>query len=313
MNYSRRLTLAAILSIMLHAILLVTGRFSTDQDIIAKTGQPDPIVLNLQPPAPSEKKQLVETHTATDLPVEQTDLISDRNAKAQDLSEVEGRRPAPHVDQPAEFDDPGAPPPSPQVTAMPPPPPLPRDKEEKPEAEPKPARTVAPPESISDAGTRKSEEEQQQDEQEEEPIMMAQALPPQPPQPPTESEHAKRPRGRIEGGIKRKGIMGFEAMEDEIAPYLLEIRRRVERQWRSALGIRYSGTSPTKAVVDCAISPAGEILHATIVESGSSALFSLICRESIEKAGPFGAFPFEVPDLYRSENLEIAWTFRFLE
>jgi hypothetical protein len=40
--------------------------------------------------------------------------------------------------------------------------------------------------------------------------------------------------------------------------------------------------------------------------------YAPLCREAIEKAAPFSAFPFKVPEIYRDENLEIRWTFSFL-
>lgn len=124
---------------------------------------------------------------------------------------------------------------------------------------------------------------------------------------------AQASSGRVEGGVKRSGLMSFEAMESEIAPYLKVIRQRVERHWRTALHTRYSGASRTRAVLDCAIAPDGHIIEVAIVEPGSSATFAPLCKQAVENAGPFDPFPFEVPEVYRSKNLEIRWTFSFLE
>ena len=41
-------------------------------------------------------------------------------------------------------------------------------------------------------------------------------------------------------------------------------------------------------------------------------IYAALCKEAIEKAGPFGPFPFVVPDMYRNRNLEIRWSFNFL-
>ncbi len=299
MSYSKRLMLAAILSVVLHvAILSPSGCWST-QEVMGWTSHRKPIVLNLQPAEPRGPRRLVETHTPADVPVEPTDLISDRDSKAQDLSEVEGTQAAP------DFDDLDSATRVSEVPAEPAP---------APESEPEPERLESAPKADDAA------------------VALAEAgfLPEAPPAPelaPERVEFARagqgflpqttpmpRPaRSRIDGGVKRRGFIGFEAMEDEIAPYLLEIRRRVEAKWWAALTLRYSGTSPTKALLECAITPNGKLLYAEIVESGDSASFAPLCKEAIEQAGPFPPFPFKVPDVYRSKNLEITWTFNFLK
>ena len=101
-------------------------------------------------------------------------------------------------------------------------------------------------------------------------------------------------------------------MEDEIAPYLKEVRARVERNWRAALQLRYSGTTPTKAVLECSIRPDGMLEHVRIVEGGDSPTYAPLCKEAIERAAPFPAFPFKVPEIYRERSLQIRWTFSFL-
>jgi hypothetical protein len=118
--------------------------------------------------------------------------------------------------------------------------------------------------------------------------------------------------GSVEGGIKGKGFLGFEAMQDEVAPYLLEVRRRVERHWRAAMALRFGGTTPTRAEVDCAITPEGTLEFVRIAEPGKAIGFAPLCKESIEKAAPFPPFPFKVPDIYRNKNIEIRWTFQFM-
>ena len=152
-----------------------------------------------------------------------------------------------------------------------------------------------------------------------EPLQVAQAEPPVLP--------PGRPQGRVDGGVHSKGFTGFEAMEDEIAPYLKEVRARVERNWRAALQLRYSGTTPTKAVLECSIRPDGMLLHVRIVEagvpttgdstsavspSGVSPTYAPLCKEAIERAAPFPAFPFKIPEMYRERSLQIRWTFSFL-
>jgi hypothetical protein len=138
-------------------------------------------------------------------------------------------------------------------------------------------------------------------------LQLAKAEPPSIPEPVTGPS-----RGRVDGGVKNLGFLGFEAMKHELAPYLKEVRSRVEKRWTTALELHYTGTSPTKAVLDCAISPEGKLVYVHIVEPGHSPTYAPLCREAIEKAAPFSPFPFSVPPVYKSKNLEIRWTFSFL-
>ncbi len=93
---------------------------------------------------------------------------------------------------------------------------------------------------------------------------------------------------------------------------MLKVRNRVEREWRAALQLRYSGVSRTYAIIECSIRPDGTLEYAKIIEPGSSLTYAVLCRQAIEQAGPFGPFPFDVPEIYRSENLRITWKFSYM-
>lgn len=67
-----------------------------------------------------------------------------------------------------------------------------------------------------------------------------------------------------------------------------------------------------KAVIDCEINAEGELVSVNVVGTDNDKLYSALCRDAVQRAGPFGPFPFEVPDIYRGKNLEIRWTFSFL-
>ena len=321
MTYTRRLIFAATCSLLLHVAIMSPSGCLNTPEVAGLTTHSAPVVLNLQPPQRPVSRRLVEGLTQADLPVEPTDLISDRDSKAQDPSDVEGLRPAPYFERPAEFDDldGGEPVPEPLVPA-----PLPTAQ---PNAEaPEPAREEQPasptePDPVDElnaltlAKPRPEPKEEPGPQLTPEPVLLAKAQRPAAAQlPPGPQPETGQARGRVDGGVRHsKGFVAFEVMADEIAPYLLEVRKRVERQWFAALSLKYSGTSPTKAVVECAINAEGELLYATIVEPGESASYAPLCKEAIEKAGPFSPFPFEVPDVYRSKDLEIRWTFNFLE
>ena len=245
---------------------------------------------------------MVDVLLPSDEPVNATDLIAEKPSKAADeLDDTPGGpdRGAPRVEKVDRFD---------RVEIRAPASPAPRPVHE----------PVQPPDLRREnvAATPPHKEESAslvQDEQGDEHEPAAQSVQSQQTPPRAPPLALQEARGRVEGGVKRTGLMSFEAMESEIAPYLKVIRQRVERNWRTALHTRYSGTSRTRAVLDCAIAPDGHIIEVAIVEPGDSATFAPLCKQAIENAGPFDAFPFEVPEVYRSKNLEIRWTFSFLD
>jgi hypothetical protein len=322
MTYRQRLTLAAVCSVALHLAVLAPGgcRSKTQGFALSRN---EPIVLELQPepapaPAPAPPThQLVDVLLPADEPAGATDLIAERASKAANDAAAEADRGAPRVENVTGFD---------RIAIRAP----------APAAAPAPRRVlepVQPPdlrrEKVAAAATNNTAPEAlTQDERGEqrEPAAEQGVQPEIAPAPLMPRARAVRParlasaplmpqesRGRVEGGVKRTGLMAFEAMESEIAPYLKAIRQRVERNWRTALHTRYSGTARTRAVLDCAIAPDGHIIEVAIVEPGDSATFAPLCKQAIENAGPFGPFPFEAPEIYRSKNLEIRWTFSFLE
>ena len=292
MPYSRRVGAALVLSLVLHLLFLVLLGHLPQTAPRPITGYKAPLIIEL-PQAPPEPpvRHVVESPQAADQPVEDTPFISDKPSKAADLQEggEDGSTPAPDVPsesyQAAEI---AAPP-------LPPTPPLPVRAE--PPAPPKKPSTDDQPELLA---------------------QLPEARPdPEPPEaaPSPVPAREERPQPLLApgaGGVQTRGVGAFEAHQDQLAPYLLEVRKAVERYWRAALELRYSGTKPTAAVVDCAIRPDGTLAYVTIVEAGDSVSFGSLCQGAIEKAGPFAPFPFEVPEIYRSKDLEIRWTFRFM-
>lgn len=291
-----------------------------------------PVVVNLQPRDPETRKRLIEPSAPSqDLP-EETDLIAETNAEAQDTRDSAGDETTPDLPEIAEFDNlGGAPMPAPELI---PEPPKPRAAEEpadvtvgeKPapqQAKPaeeelrvKPEPELAPidvarqapraepketPEKPSDAAAGESTPTVPQPFD----VARADAIPiPGPDEGPS--------RARKPGGVEAEGFANFEAKQHELAPYLKTIREKVEREWRAALQMRYTGTTPTKAVLQCTINPKGEVVNVEIVEPGSSVSYGPLCKDAIQRAGPFGPFPFEVPAIYQNQNLEIRWTFSFM-
>jgi outer membrane biosynthesis protein TonB len=321
--YRRRLQVAAATSLLLHILVifaLIVNPGACHDNSLGMAAKPEPVVLTLQPRDP-EPKHLIDTLTSTQEIVAPTDLIAETDSKAQDMVDSEGDRHRPHMEEIADFDhlgglaavvppvtpvDPMAPSePSPDKTD----PPVEAKATVEPEAKPQPAPMTEPEPVTKNAETEPETQDPPSETEAAEaaPMQMARAeIPPLP------SMNEGRPRARRPGGVETEGIANFEANQHELAPYLKQIRDRVEREWRAALQMRYTGTTPTRAVIECAINPNGELVDVRIVEPGNSVSYGPICKDAILRAGPFGKFPFEVPDIYKNENLQIRWSFSFM-
>lgn len=335
-DYRRRLTASGIAALLIHsgALLLIglIGLVDRDEPMDLASLQ-EPMTISFEPE--DRPRQIIETSESTDEDVDpDTDLISDRDTQASDPFDVEGERTVPFFEDPSDFDDPGGAPAPPMIE-----PPVP-DPESRPEpdpmveqepseesvgdsesaAEPDPAPVPdaeetqpeirATPDAPDEAESELPEvpEERTTPERRE----VAQLEPQDTPLPTLpEADRPQPPRGRVDGGVRGQGLLGFEAKHDELAPYLLHIRRKVEARWHTAIEMQYSGTMATKAVMDCVISADGSLVSVSIVDPGDSPTYAAICREAIEKAAPFDPFPIDVPDIYRNRNIEIRWTFSF--
>jgi len=313
-KFRRRFRWALTGSLALHLIVLcaVTLRACQVEDAAA------PLVITLLPaappapepppaaePPPEGPRNLVDAVNPSPEPPAPTPNVAEQDSRAQDLSDAAGAPDRPHVEQEAEQDTPPAAPHPPAPAVAPAPEtakPKKSEKEKKKDTkEQKEAAPSAAPPDINVAAPPDT------GEPESPPSDTPQAAQPLP-----ESERARDARGRVGGGVTNMGFLGYEALRSEVAPYLKEVRKRVERNWYAALQMRYQGTTPTRAVVECAIAADGRLIHATILEPGESATYAPLCREAIERAGPFPPFPFEVPHMYRDKNLVIRWTFDFL-
>lgn len=291
----------------------------------------EPIVMNFEP----EPRRLIDTPVPSkEAPSPDTPFIGEENAQASSLAESESgeNSPRPNLGEPDRFDDLGSampahakPEPEPAPAAPVPDAPTPLQAEEPaplPEPETAPLDNIEPLEPFEKPAPPL--EEPRQMARAEAPL----APPPQPeartPETPPESEAEQSaemtPLERVAqtttsepGDAPTRGFVGFEAKQSELAPYLKQVRRTVENQWRALLQIRYTGTTATEAILDCAIRPDGTLAYVRIVEPGDSPTYGALCKVAVEKAGPFGPFPFEVPEIYRRKNLEIRWTFSYFQ
>jgi hypothetical protein len=294
---------------LIHVAGVVLLRHTHTAGEYIPTVAPEPIVLDLQPearPEPSPPQQLVDVAVPAEAPPQVTEHIAVENAEAMDLALRDADRPAPALEQ-DEFDAlPQVASPAPQESAVEPP-----SKETEDEAETEKEAKSEAKKPIKAAETPAKEvlpeaaEAPPAPKAPEAPIKIAQAQP-------LLAQRPEKGKTRERGGVSKQGQTNFDAIQSEIAPYLKHVRERVEQQWNQMLYTRYSGSSPVKAVIDCAINAQGELVSVNVVGTDNDKLYSALCRDAVQRAGPFGPFPFEVPDIYQGKNLEIRWTFSFL-
>jgi len=317
--YWLRLRRALYGSLALHVLLF----FAVAAAVVARQpGLPAPpeeemVRLNLRPP--DEVKRLVDTVERAKTAPEQTDLIAKQASKARDLAPSDGKRPAPKAVEADEFEQLARALPMPAEAARPLPPapePAPdvperaQTEAERPPETPKAEQQTPEETAIVPEPAPERAGDEPAPEPEPEPAQVARA-----PEPRAVIKPSGRPRkakGRLDGGVKSTGFQSFEAIQHELAAYMEQVRDRVELEWLEMLQMRYTGTYRTRAVLDVAIAPTGRIAAITIVESGSSVTYAPLCKEAVEKAGPFPPFPFDVPPIYRNKNLEIRWTFSYM-
>jgi outer membrane biosynthesis protein TonB len=351
MHYWTRIGAALAASILLNLALLTALPHLVRSNVaVARTEPPQrSIRFDFSGPEPelderNDPKQLIDAGAEVQGPVAETDLISSRDSQAQDNSDADGDPSKPAVDELDDFDQMPVPPSRPSEASESAEASAPAEKTEvaqektAPESEtaPQPKPSAPPPPALAAPapnGTKLAAavipkpdpkqpaekpgeaklEELTPKEPEKEPVperfQVAQATPPAPKMP---VQELKSSRGREEGGASNSGFTSFEANRHELGEYMLRVRSLVEREWRSALRIRYTGVSRTEAVIECSIRPDGSLEYARVLDPGVSLTYAVLCRQAIEQAAPFGPFPFDVPEIYRKDNLEITWKFSYL-
>ena len=312
MNYSKRIQIAAVLSVIFHMAGLAAWRYYPPSPPPPIPEEFAPIEIDLQPDAPKDREatQLVDVAVPEPEPVAPSPLIAEENSEAMDEAPQDSAVLAPRL-KPDDFDQlAAAPAPSAKPEPMPTPPSREEDTADSEEAgesqsESEPDIEFEEMDAPLEQVLAPRPEAPRKNELEDQPIQIAKADPllPQRPSPGT---------SRSQESVAKNGVTNFQAIQSEIAPYLKQVREQVEREWNEMLYTRYSGSSPVKAVIDCAISPAGELISVSVVDDQNDLLYSALCKDAVRRAGPFGPFPFVVPDIYRAQNLEIRWTFSFL-
>lgn len=342
MSYWTRISGAIGVSLLLNLVLLMALPSAVRGNVpLARKPTREPAIrLDFRTPEPELEQsevlhRLIDHGAMAERPVAETDLISSQDSQAQDNSDVDGDPAKPAVDEIDDFDQLGTPPAAPfepEDTPAPAPEPVPAETPMP--SPPEPAATIVEPPKTSTALSRtepaaaqpepvtpdKPETELQEHtpaEQTEpgpsqERFKVADAAPPPVPSRSLPVQELRSTRGREDGGATDSGFTSFEATRHELGEYMLLVRKAVEREWRTALRLRYTGVSRTEAVIACSIRPDGTLEYARVVDPGSSLTYAVLCRQAIEQAAPFPPFPFTVPEIYRKNNLEITWKFSYL-
>ena len=311
----RRYVVASILAFVLHLGVFATVALTRPEQYGPGPVflSDEPIVVNLQEEQQERPKSLIDVlQPSQEPPDPDTDLIAETDSKAADTVEGDDGGKAPAAPEIARFDElrmPQAP-----KTPLPPSPAQPESPALEPEdeeaAEAAPEAEVEPPQLAKSFTPEMMFEALAEEKALQQASAESKAAQPVPETPPAPLDEGKF-RSRVESNSKSQGFLGFEAKQDDFAPYLKDIKRRVEGFWRGAMQSKFMGVKPTTAVLDCVISPRGSIESIEIVEAGNSPTYAYLCKEAIQKAGPFNPFPFEVPEIYANKNLEIRWTFSF--
>lgn len=306
MTYQSRMYVSIAVATAVH-VFAVLVPWSHGYPDVAENSAPasEPVVMNLQPqqPGPTPKRLVDITEPSQQPPDAFTDLIAEDNATAADEQEIDSGEKAPRME---EVDD------AERLAAS--------EPVKPPARQPVPQTEPAPETPAQDEMAERVKIAQNLPEPEPLEREMSAAQPPNMAEEPVDEQPDTqapelpqgRSRGSVEGGVLKRGFLNFEAKEHEFAPYLKVVRNRVERHWRQAILLRYSGATRRKAVLDCAIAADGRIVEVTIVDSGGSGTYAAMCRQAVLDAGPFPPFPFDVPPGYRTQNIEIRWTFSYL-
>ncbi len=307
-NYFKKMSVYLFFSIVFHlCFLFIMTKIQLNSGVSPYLPQTRPIRIDFVKPEETRKK-LVEVAEPTEEKPESTENIAEFNAVASGPEKMKGDIPGPPLPEESNIEKVGSENKQMQVANVNPPTKKEPIKKQKTTPEKRESPVLDKPESEK----TKSELAKQELERKEQEMMIAKEEPKDISQPDYLSNALQKHQGKIYNQVKREGILGFEALQDQLAPYLREIQRKVEKYWLHYLLTRYSGTKPTEVVIDCEINSEGKIVRIDIIGKPDDPLFAGICKQALQVSAPFSPFPFKVPDIYRNKNLQIRWTFSFM-
>jgi len=312
---SRSFKVALAISTLIHM-----GTFAAlNQETVVQKIRRGPMVLAAKRSEPKAVRfELVETPASaeTNEPAKKTDLVSDKNTRAQDTFRSETKlEDAPHME--GKHDE--AQDTRPRTIASRPPVVV---KEPR-----KPVEAVKPEEPVKEETKREPRKppadpeekiEVMPEPKKKEVIQLAKKAP----QPAVESPPAMTPRVISAASSRNMGAdaqitgeLSFGATRHFFGEYLLKMKHAVERQWISHLVSQYTGIVSSSAAIEFKIQPDGTVTNVVVSENDGDPYFPLVCVSSITKAQPFERIPYEeipgLPDEFRNKPLSIRFTFRY--
>ncbi len=334
MGFSRSFKISLLLSTVIHFGTFVA---LSHESVASKIAASPEIVLAKRSQPKTVRFELVETPKSAEVaePPKETDLISDKNTRAQDRFQGDKKlEDSPHME--GKHDDskdtrPRAvvtqPPPE-QVSAAPVPEPAeekrpePRAVPKEPARQPEKPKIQAEPEPKTEPAKSESESvEVAPEKREKEVIQLAKKAPePTPPVPttaPKPGSHVISVTSSNNPGADAEimGELSFGATRHFFGEYLVKMKQAVERQWVSLLVTKYTGIVSSEAVIDFKIQPDGRVTDMMVRSVEGDNYFSVVCVSSIRDAQPFERIPYEeipgLPENYMDKPLNIRFTFRY--
>ncbi|MBI2870290.1 MAG: hypothetical protein HYY14_01115 [Candidatus Omnitrophica bacterium] len=291
------LRLAMLASLFAHVAFVSTLELGLARSFVVAPPRPEPAL----------EFEFIESPGEEQTPLKPTDLISDKNQRASDKEEGEGR-----VDEPSQepYED--------------------EDWRSLPELpgsgggkEDLPANPVTPPGQAGEAGQIFQEEPEvkseavslarvamstQMPEQFSTPEVIA--LPQQEAGP--QGEMAQRAVSRREAGARALGERSFDAREHDLGPYIRELKKRIWQEWYPLVEFKYNRlAASSKTVVSFKVHPDGHISDLKALEHRGDEYLKILGLAAISQAAPFAALPEGFETVDGEETLDILFTFYY--
>jgi len=340
---SRSFKVSLLLSVLIHAgVFAALDRESVSQKILA---EPKPLLAKRAEPK-VVRFELIDTPASaeTSEPPKKTDLVSDKNTRAQDRFQGEKKlKDSPHMEGKHEDSKDTRPK---MVAAKPPTPPKPE----------RIVKTATPRDSSGEGAARRAPANDKKEPSkppvlpENEPPKLSVVREKEPSKPkeairvapepenkeiirlakkapvlaePTAPSPAMTPPRIMSSASARNtgadaqiaGELSFAATRHFFGEYLLKMKQAVEAEWISRLVSQYSGIVRSRTVVDFKIQPDGRVTDVDASSTEGDPYFALICISSIRDAQPFEEIPYGdipgLPEEFKGKPLSIRFTFRY--
>jgi TonB family protein len=122
--------------------------------------------------------------------------------------------------------------------------------------------------------------------------------------------HEGRPfdAGRDGDAGTSERIVSLETQSSEYAPYLADVKRRIERHWEIPHYARQTGLTG-KLVLVFSITPGGSLAQLEVTESSGTSVLDDAAVQAVRDAAPYAPFP----PMFTFERLTIIANFRYAD